>query len=430
VPINVSVIAPETKNAEFLLGSGTATEKITVGNNTYISAIGVSHDNSKWSYITVDGKQIYYPIVEAPIDGARHAYFPVFSGAVSITDYSDGGTGTAVTYNSSTTTMPSGLTVANGVYKPFTDISSNWSTLNDTTLTYIGANKVFKYAATADASSTPTTYENMLCYKSPDVYGNSRVEYITIAKYKYTDASNTDFYYYVGYHLAKKDKYCVTGDTLVTLADGSYKRIDELTYDDKLLVWDFYNGEYTVVPPMIIDDHGYGENTVIKLTFDDGTEVKAVNLHQFFDADLNKLVNIDGDSVSEYLNHSFVKRDADGYKTVKLVDYEISEEYVKAYGVLSAVHYNILVNDMISADYPPGTYGLMTYFEVGDNLTYDKEKMQADIEKYGLYSYEDFADYMTLEEFDAMNMKYMKISVGKGYYTYDGIISLIETYLR
>ena len=190
IKIIVSAVKPAAKNAEFTFGSsGQATEKITIGNNTYISATGVEHNNSTWSYITVNGQKVYYPIVEATIVSKKTAYFNVFKNVVTITDYADGGTGATVTYGSSTKSMPSGLTVVKGIYKPYADISSNWSTLNDTQLTYQGASKVFKYAGSSDASATPTTYNNVLCFKSPEV-SNPRDEYITIAQYSYTDATN------------------------------------------------------------------------------------------------------------------------------------------------------------------------------------------------------------------------------------------------
>jgi hypothetical protein len=56
--------------------------------------------------------------------------------------------------------------------------------------------------------------------------------------------------------------------------------------------------------------------------------------------------------------------------------------------------------------------------------------MQADIDRYGLYTYEDFADYLTVEQFEAFNVKYMKISVGKGQFTYEGILKMIDEYLK
>ena len=263
--------------------------------------------------------------------------------------------------------------------------------------------------------------------------GNDANGYERIVWVEYCfNAGNGDVYYYrIGYHCNKESaQSCVTSDTLVTLADGTQKRIDEVTYADQLLVWDFFKGEYTVVPGAIIFDHGYDNNTVIELMFSDGSSVKAVNLHQFFDADLNRFVDIDANSVADYVGHRFAKMAGNGYEMVTLVDYKITQEYCEAWGLISAEHYNIFVNGMLSTDFMYEDYALFNYFEVGEDMKFDEEKMQADIEKYGLYTYEDFDHVLTYEQFVAFNVQYFKIAVGKGNYTYEGILALIDTYLN
>ncbi|MBQ8414029.1 MAG: hypothetical protein IJX58_02125, partial [Clostridia bacterium] len=96
----------------------------------------------------------------------------------------------------------------------------------------------------------------------------------------------------------------------------------------------------------------------------------------------------------------------------------------------SGLHYNILVEGMFSADFMYEDYDLFNYFEIGDDLKFDEAKMLSDIEKYGLYTYEDFAEYLTYEQFVGFNVQYFKIAVGKGLYTYEGILDLIEEYLK
>lgn len=56
--------------------------------------------------------------------------------------------------------------------------------------------------------------------------------------------------------------------------------------------------------------------------------------------------------------------------------------------------------------------------------------MQADIEKYGLYTYEEFADYVTYEQFVAFNGPYLKVLVGRGIVTFEEILQLIEMYVK
>ena len=74
--------------------------------------------------------------------------------------------------------------------------------------------------------------------------------------------------------------------------------------------------------------------------------------------------------------------------------------------------------------------GWFDYFEIGEGMKYDEEKKQADIEKYGLYTYEDFAEYVTYEQFIAFNGPYLKVLVGRNIVTYEQIIALIANYVN
>jgi len=428
VKIIVSVVKATAKNAEFSFGAnGTAYagKTVLIGDKTYVMPDVTATVSGKIGSTTVNGTTVYYPITEMYTSdgktahtGSWYACFPIFKDAVQIIDYADQGTGDSVTYNQEKVTTVAGIP----------------STLKATNPT-----SAFLYSMNATnypPPTDPTAVSDAVCYtcnRNGLTASNTRTEMTIIAEYTYTDNAGKVYYYYVGYHCAEQTKGsspCVTPDTLVTLADGTQKRIDQVTYEDQLLVWDFYKGEYAVVPAAIIFDHGYGDNTVIKLDFGNGASVKVVNMHQFFDATLNKMVTINADNVEQYVGHEFVRQDGDGYSTVTLDAYTITEEYVEAWGVMSALHYNIIVEGIFSADFDPADLGLFNYFEIGEDMKYDEAAMQADIEKYGLYTYEDFADYLTYEQFVAFNVQYFKISVEKGNYTFEGILALIDEYLN
>ena len=338
------------------------------------------------------------------------------------------------------------------------DLSTNEGTVNsnvwtytcdDFTLTLTGGEIKTGYNITPIVTSAVGSKNKLFYCSTNAAYGTTsandnrtiKIDYVLTANNEtvtYNRNENVNFtgltvYDYSSFKsdtLKEASSPCVTPDTLVTLADGSQKRIDEITYNDQLLVWDFYNGKYAVAPAAIIFNHGYDNNTIIKLNFSDGTVVKVANLHQFYDNDLNRFVTIDADSVAQYVGHSFAKQNGDGYTTVILDSYEVSVEYEGAYGIISAFHYNIIVEGMISTDFMVEDYDLFNYFEVGEDMKYGANKMQADIEEYGLYTYEEFADYLTYEQFVAFNVQYFKISVGKGLYTYEGILDLIDEYLN
>lgn len=228
----------------------------------------------------------------------------------------------------------------------------------------------------------------------------------------------------------KDGSSCITPDTLVTLADGTQKEIQNITYQDLILVWDFYKGEYIAMPSSIIMNHGYAKYTVVALTFDDGTVIKTINGHGFFDKDQNEFVVIDENNVANYVGHNFVKQNVN--ETVKLISFTITEEYTESWSILTAEHYNCILEGMLTitpAEVEDSPKYLMP-FEIGEDMKYDEQKMQADIEKYGLYTYEDFKDYMTYEQFKALNLSIFKVSVGKGYITWEEILYLISIHIK
>ena len=384
-------------------GNSVKGEVVKVGDVYYMSA-GHSDANNLGKK-TINGVTIYYPIVDginvrsgtaADYDFTRH--YPIFKG-VTIQD----GTDAKYTY-AETKEMPSTLT---------------WVTTNITGASGHGLKDEF------------VTYDNKYLCRVQKSAGNEETGAEQIIEYRYTAEDGNDYVYYICYKFYNEDESaCVTGDTLVTLADGTQKEIQQVTAEDMLLVWNHFTGKYEAVPAAIIFNHGYDYNTVIKLNFSDGTQVKVINLHQFLDANLKQYVTISADTVAQYVGHSFVKQDGDTYTTVTLESYEISEEYIEAYGIISAFHYNILVEGMFSTDFMEQDYDLFNYFTIGEGMVYDAELMQKDIEQYGLYTYEDFADYLTYEQFVAFNVQYFKIAVGKGHYTYEGVLELINEYLN
>ena len=74
---------------------------------------------------------------------------------------------------------------------------------------------------------------------------------------------------------------CFTEGTLVTLADGSTKPIENVTYDDLLLVYDFDRGEFSYSYPVWISQPGQYSNYFL-MKFDDGSEVEIVLSHRLF----------------------------------------------------------------------------------------------------------------------------------------------------
>ena len=221
---------------------------------------------------------------------------------------------------------------------------------------------------------------------------------------------------------------CVTPDTLITLADGTQKRVEELTGNELLLVWNLETGMLDAAPILFVDNDEEAFYEVIKLYFSDGTEVKVISEHGFWDYDLNKYVYLDRNA-EEYIGHWFFKHSGNGGEKVQLVDVVLEVELTTAWSPVTVGHLCYFVNDMLSM--PGGVGGLFNFFDVDpETMTYDYEAMARDIETYGLFTYEELNAIVELprEMFDAAGGAYLKVSIGKGNMTIDELIRMIQRY--
>lgn len=226
---------------------------------------------------------------------------------------------------------------------------------------------------------------------------------------------------------------CVAEGTLITLADGTQKPVEQLTGDEMLLVWNLNTGAFDIAPILFIDKDPRATYKVVNLSFSDGTSVKVISEHAFWDFDLNKYVYLD-ENASAYIGHWFNKQTTNedgslGYMRVQLVGVEVKDEQTMAYSPVTYGHLCYYVNGMLSM--PGGISGLFNIFDVDEEtLKIDEQKMQEDIETYGLYTYEEFADIVPVSEevFEAFNGQYLKVAIGKGLIDIPRIQALVERY--
>ena len=221
---------------------------------------------------------------------------------------------------------------------------------------------------------------------------------------------------------------CVTPDTMITLADGTQVRVDSLTGNELLLVWNMETGNLDYAPIMFVDSDPKGAYEIIKLYFSDGTDVKIIGEHGFWDYDLNKYVYLD-ENATQYVGHWFAKQNGDTLEKVQLVDVTIETGMTEAWSPVTQGHLCYFVNGMLSM--PGGVGGLFNILDVDSvTMTYDYEALARDIEIYGLFTYEEMNAIIPLSE-DMFNMAggaYLKISIGKGNMTMNDLIYMIERY--
>lgn len=101
---------------------------------------------------------------------------------------------------------------------------------------------------------------------------------------------------------------CIAEGTMITLADGSQKKVEDLTIEDRLLSFNHETGEYIETAILFIEDDGSGWYNVINLEFANGATTRLIYEHALFDLDLNKYVYIAEQNYADYVGHRFASR--------------------------------------------------------------------------------------------------------------------------
>ena len=230
----------------------------------------------------------------------------------------------------------------------------------------------------------------------------------------------------------KKSSGCFATGTMINMADGTMKAIEDIKVGDKVLVMNHLTGkvEVSVISINVHDNITQQYYDVLDLEFSNGTTITIANDHGFFDITLGKYVAISLSNYHDYLGHEFYYYDVESNTTSKvtLVSGTIENRYCQVFAPFTYEHLNLFAEGLLTLT--GEVVELYNAFDFDETASYDKESMEADIEKYGLYTYEDFKDYATEEEFNAFNAKYFKIAVGKGLLTYEQVLYYIQTYLR
>ena len=227
---------------------------------------------------------------------------------------------------------------------------------------------------------------------------------------------------------AESSGICIVEGTMILMADGTQNAVEDLALGDMLMVYDHFNGTFAA-RPFVMDVHAVepaNSYSILNMIFSNGATWRIAGHHTIFDSTLNEYVTITLSNVDEYVGHKFYYTDGVTGEAVTLTNYYVTEEVVKIFSPTTYEFANYFANGFLNAPPLPDTLtaGQMNCFEFGENMTY--VNVQEDIEEYGLYTYEDFADYISEDVFNALPFKYFKVSVGKGLLTWEEIVALIS----
>lgn len=136
---------------------------------------------------------------------------------------------------------------------------------------------------------------------------------------------------------------CFARNTLILLADGTTKPVQDITYDDTLLVWDFDNSCYSSAHPLWIKQ-AHIASYYYRCTFDNGIVLRLVGsngrCHRVFDLDRNMF-----ESATECVGERVVTNDG----VAKLVSCERIDEPVEFYNIITDTHLNLYAEGVLTS---------------------------------------------------------------------------------
>lgn len=253
----------------------------------------------------------------------------------------------------------------------------------------------------------PETSENEIIYVPK--YLSITVRWDNHYDYVVTECNNSD--------------HCLIKGSPILMADGSYVPVEDIKAGDMLVVFNHETGTLDYSPVIFNDSEEIKDIEVVELNFSNGKQIGVVSEHGFFDLTIGKYVYITADNVNNYVGHYFYGLEGE---KVKLDYFNIKHEYTTCYSPVTAFHLNYFVDGLLSM--PGGIPGLFNIFDYGQDLKYIEKNKIDDIQKYGLFTYDDFKEYLPYEAYCCFPGPYLKVSICKGLTTFDDILSLIDRY--
>ncbi|MBO5884297.1 MAG: hypothetical protein J6Q51_00705, partial [Clostridia bacterium] len=198
------------------------------------------------------------------------------------------------------------------------------------------------------------------------------------------------------YYTVMQQVRCFTENTLVTLADGTYKKIQDVGFDDLLMVYDFDIGKFGASYPVWIAlpstyDHYY------IMYFDDGSTLEIVLSHRLFtddNLDYEKSIDADYSSIGKKFPRQIMVDGVPKLTLTTCTNIVRVDETCTYYNMATSQAMNFLSNGFIGG---PGVANIYTFDKI-DDQTYVHNQDQlnhtksgtTDIETGTMFPYEMF----------------------------------------
>ena len=180
----------------------------------------------------------------------------------------------------------------------------------------------------------------------------------------------------IQYYQVLPSYMCIIEGTLITLADHTKKPIEDITYDDDLLVWNFYEGKFDSAKPVWITKPRLAhEYNICK--FSNGVEVGFVGnggtegYHRIYN-DEAKAFTHTGVAETPIGTHTFAE---DG-SFPELISQEVIKTPARYYNIGTKEHINLFSNGILTSSRISNKYAIENMKYIGDRLISEKDEQE------------------------------------------------------
>ena len=250
---------------------------------------------------------------------------------------------------------------------------------------------------------------------------------LTTSQYTYTRNSNQNYTFKIASVTgnvvisgeASGGGGCLAEGTLIKMADGSYKRIEDIDYNDLVSVWNYTEGKEGSAYPIWVEKEET-ESSYTKITLSDGTILNVVKKHGLFDMDKYEFINTASKSFKKGTKIAKVSEDGT-LETVAVENIEKINKPIKYYHVVTTNNYNLIANDVLTTD---DEVSLSNLYGFDKNIKWPE--IRNEILKTNDYTYDTFKDTLPRNLYEGLRAREIKLLVDYEYITLDAFKAYLK----
>lgn len=198
---------------------------------------------------------------------------------------------------------------------------------------------------------------------------------------------------------------CLAEGTLITLTNGTQKPVEQITYKDLLLVWNFETGSYDYQYPLAIIK-GNNHTTKYRINLEDHTYLEICGRHDIYDPVAHTFRVYGEGAINEVDQDYYVLKHLTNkaYACYKITSIEILSEETTAYSIITGGTITAFANDIMVG------YGTLNFSRIKNSNSFEKEFQE---DKTLCYTYDRFK-----EEMYSDSSKYLILGLNLHYVDY------------